>query len=159
MNTDWRWFLDHLQNAYPTGVHRILSPCSPSDLAALESAHGRPPDELSEMLRYVNGAELFIKTMPLVTFFRALSVNPPPSMEWAPDWYIDTFTSAWRSRGHSQDEWPIGIMNYGVLLVLDGRGITREWDTGQRTWGDKELTMQDRLEDLLREGDTFLSED
>lgn len=159
MNTDWRWLLKHLNSAYPTGVHKILPPCSLSDLAALESTCGRPPDELTEMLQFFNGAELFIKTMPLVTFFPASSVNPPALLEWAPDWYIDTFTSAWRSNGHSQEEWPFAITNYGVLLVLDGRGITREWDSGQRTWGDKELVMQDRLEDILLEGDTYLSED
>lgn len=158
MNADWKWFLNHLQNAYPTGIHRILPPCSPAEIAALESAHGRPPHELIEMLQHMNGAELFVKSMPLVTFFRASCIHPLTPSQWAQDWYIDKFTAAWRSKGRSQDEWPIAMTNYGVLIVLDTRGITKEWDTGQCTWGDKELTLQDRLEDLLREGDVYLSE-
>jgi hypothetical protein len=104
------------------------------------------------------GNTLFVKTVPLVSILGISSIPPVPPREWAPEWYIDRLTPKWRASGHSHKDWPIAIMNYGVVIVLDSGGVTREWDTGQRRWGTRKLTLGERMEDLLREGEVYLSE-
>lgn len=158
MNVDWVDFLGRLRTRYPVEVHRILPPCDASRIQAVEAELGMLPKQLREMLRHFNGAELFVKTVPLVSILGISTILPVPPLEWAPEWYIDRLTPKWRASGQSHNDWPIAIMNYGVFIVLDSEGVTKEWDTGQRRWGRRKLTLAERMADLLREGDVYLSE-
>ncbi len=157
MSTNWDHFLGRL-GEYPEGTHRILPPCPNERIQAVQNQFGPMPNDLLDMLRHFNGAKLFIKTGPLVSVFGITTVPSLSPLVWAPEWHIDRFTARWRSSGHSHDEWPIAMMNYGVLIVLGSQGMTKEWDTGQRSWGGKELGLNERITELLREGELYLSE-
>ena len=117
------------------------------------------PIALVEMLKLFNGAELFVKTGPMVTIF-GISANPPlPPLEWAADWYIEKFTPAWRSFGQgNQTDWAIAMMNYGGLIILNKNGTTREWDTSQGMWGSKTWEFGDWVDDVLRNGEVYMRE-
>jgi hypothetical protein len=158
MNIDWQDFLRRLRSAYTPGTHRILPPCPLDRIEAVQAEFGALPEDLARMLRHFNGAELFIKTMPLISVFGISTVPSLSPEEWAPEWYIEKFTPKWRSGGHRNDQWPIAMKNYGVLILIDSRGMTKEWATGQRSWEGKELGLNDRFMELLREGEIYVSE-
>jgi hypothetical protein len=117
------------------------------------------PNALIEMLKLFNGAELFVKSGPMVTIF-CISANPPlPPFEWAEDWYVDKFTPAWRSAEQGgQTDWAIAMMNYGGLIILGQDGTVREWDTSQRTWEPKTWKFGEWVDDVLRNGESYMQE-
>lgn len=113
------------------------------------------------MLGHFNGAQLFDKGPGnLVTLF-GISEDPPlPPVEWAEDWWIDKFTPPWRAAGRNrQNDWTIAMMNYGVLVLLDGQGTVKQWDTSQQQWDQEPLPFDRWLQGLLCEGDAFLNEE
>jgi hypothetical protein len=157
MTPDWKVFLDCLRT-YSQDLHSVLPPCSEERLETVQIELGKMPESLIEMLRQFNGARLFNVSGPLYTIF-GLSASPPvPSMESAPDWYIDKFTCAWRESHDRTQEWAIGITNYGGLILLDDNGLIREWDTSQNTWGQQDVIFEDWISAILIEGDICLSE-
>ena len=157
MRIDWEMFLSRLEK-YPVGTHRILPPCPEDRIQTVQAEYGQMPSELVSMLRHFNGAELFIKTGPLISIFRVSTIQPLPPLVWAPEWQIENFTSRWRSCGSGRNEWAIAMMNYGGLILLDSAGNTKEWDTAERNWIGQNLTLDDRIEDLLTQGDKYLAE-
>jgi hypothetical protein len=128
----------------------------------MERQLGRPPGELLGMLKHFNGAQLFDTGAggELVSLF-GVSENPPlPPLEWAADWYIDKFTPKWRAAGpNRQNDWAIAMMNYGDLILLDGQGMVKKWDTSQQEWSPGQLELHEWVQDLLREGKGFLNEE
>jgi len=108
------------------------------------------------MLKTFNGAELFNNCGPLVTIFGISQIPPLPPLEWAPDWYVDKFTPAWREFSGNRDEWAIAMMNYGGLIVLSRDGSVREWDTSERCFSPWTLTVEAWINQILREGEEFM---
>jgi hypothetical protein len=157
MKIDWQHVLIRL-DAYGSGVHRILPPCPEDRLEAVQTQFGKMPGELIEMLQFFNGGRLFINAMQLVSLFGISTIPPLPPFEWAPDWYIDKVTPAWRSSGSRENEWAIAMMNYGGLIILADDGTTKEWDTSQRTWTPGAWQFDEWMEKLLREGDAYMRE-
>ena len=96
MKADWNHILSKLR-AYPPGIRRLVPPCSDERLEIAQAELGRMPGDLTDMLRLFNGAELFCRNGLLVTIFGVSAIPPLPPLEWAPDWYVDIFTVAWRS--------------------------------------------------------------
>jgi hypothetical protein len=154
---DWQAFLDRLA-AHQRGTHHLLPPCPEERTQALEKELGRLPGGLVAMLRHFNGADLFVKTGPLASLFGVSLIPPLPPSAWAPDWYIDVFVRKWRAAGRNKDLWPIGMMNYGVLVLIDANCVTREWDVGRAAWSERRLDLAAWLEALLDEGETYLAE-
>lgn len=158
MKIDWREILGHL-DTYPTGTHTLLAPCPTDRIVASEKEIGALPDSLKEMLAHFNGAELFVDALPFVTLF-ALTVPPQMSaQDWAPDWYIDKYTKAWRSAGGQPGEWAIAMTSYGGLFILDSKDVVREWDTGSSAWGPTQWIFPQWVKQLLVEGDAAFNED
>src|SRR6266446_1048383 len=157
MRIDWASVIGRLR-AYPAGTHRILPPCADRRLQEVQTKLGRMPTALVEMLRHFNCAELFIKTGPLVSIFGVSTIPPLSPHEWATDWYIDKFTPAWRASGLDSGGWPIAMMNYGGLILLDSNCTTKEWDTAQKAWSATELSFNAWVEALFREGEAYLAE-
>jgi len=157
MNEAWEEFASRLRT-YPAGVHKLLPPCSEERLNEVQASLGTMPNDLADMLRRFDGAQLFIKHGPLLSIFRS-SINPSlSSMEWAADWCIDQYTPAWRASHHRPTDWAIGMMNYGGLILLDKEGSVREWDTSQHTWEPRTWTIEEWLARILEEGDAYLNE-
>jgi len=158
MNPDWQNLL-RMTEAYPSDIHRMLPPCPNDRREEVEATLGKMPAALVDMLNQFNGAELFQLQLPLVTIFGVSAIPPLPPLEWAPDWYIDKFTPAWRSadKGRERD-WVIAIMNYGGLIILDQNETVREWDTAQAKWEDKTWDFSGWIEDILAEGELYMRE-
>jgi hypothetical protein len=158
MNPNWKNIMQHF-NTYPAEIRRLLSPCPDEWIRAVQSDLGEMPNSLVEMLKLFNGAELFVGNGPMVTIF-GISANPPLSpLEWAPDWYVDKFTPAWRATDQGrQTDWAIAMMNYGGLIILGQDGTTREWDTRQGTWGAKTWEFHEWVDDILRDGEASMEE-
>src|SRR6266516_590339 len=89
MNVDWQDVLRRLRSAYAPGTHRILPSCPLDRIEAVEAEFGALPKDLARMFRHFNGAELFIKTMPLICIFGISTVPSLSAGEWAPEWYIE----------------------------------------------------------------------
>lgn len=157
MNVNWENVLRRLR-AYPGNVHKILPPCPADRIRDVEEQLGKMPEELSQMLRHFNGAELFIDAVPFVTIF-GITTDPPKSpLAWAPEWYIDRFTPKWRSSSNSQSDWAFAMTNYEGLVVLDEGGVVKEWDTSQGRWGPRNSTFDEWIEETLQEGDEYMEE-
>jgi hypothetical protein len=133
-----------------------LPPCPPARIAEMESELGKLPAELHEMLRFFNGAELFIKAIPMVTIF---GLSPLSEREWPVDWYIDAFTRKWRTTANHREDWVFGIMNYGGLLISGSSGVTKQWDTASHRWEIGEMSIQDRFDGIVSEGLQYLATD
>jgi hypothetical protein len=115
------------------------------------------PDGLIEMLPHFNGAELFDRCGPMLTIFGISTIPALPPLEWAPDWQIDKYTPAWRQASpHRENQWAIGMTNYGGLIILDNDGTVKQWDKSRRIWEDNQWTLDEWVEDIFREGDAFL---
>jgi hypothetical protein len=117
------------------------------------------------MLRHFNGAGLFAAgTGPSVSIFGISPIPSVPPLEWAKDWFIDMFTPRWRAGRclpgeDRQNDWAIGMQNYGGLIIANVDGRVREWDTAQRMWDPRTFDDFDEwMEVFLREGDEFLRE-
>ncbi len=157
MKVDWDGVLTRLRS-YPARVHKILPRCPEERIKAVEEQLGALPGSLSDMLAHFNGARLFINGGPLVSIFGISLIPPLPPLEWAPDWNIDRFSTIWRSVRNQQNDWAIAMMNYGGLILLDAESTTKEWDTAQNTWGPREWTFPEWIEEILCEGDAFLKD-
>jgi hypothetical protein len=159
MTVDWKAFLRRLR-AYPTGIHKIRPPATQERIRAVEEKVGKLPSELADMLGLFNGAELFKKNGFMLSLFGLTEEPPLPPFEWGEEWYIDRFTPMWRHEGKNrQNDWAIAMMNYGELILLDGQGKIKKWDTSERTWAPGNVSFDQWLEEVLREGDEFLNED
>jgi hypothetical protein len=155
MNMNWENLLHRLQT-YPHEIHKILPPCPIDVITAVEEKLGKMPEELSQMLRQFNGAEMFIDAIPFVTIF-GITPNPPlPALTWAPEWYIDKFTPKWRSWNNSQSDWAIAMTNYEGLIILEESGVVKEWDTSQRKWSPRMSMFDEWIEEMLQEGDEYI---
>jgi hypothetical protein len=155
---DWDVLLVRLR-AYPSHLHRFLPPCPPERIEAVEKELGKLPTTLKEMLGRFNGAELFCSAGPSVTIFRISTIPPLPPLEWAPEWCIDAFTPKWRAVGSNrQRDWAIAMTNYGGLILLDGDGTIKEWDTGQSIWLVRNLPFSEWIEKEIHEGEIMIEE-
>ena len=155
---DWSAFLVRLR-ADPSHFHRILPPCPDEPIEAVEMELGKLPATLNEMLKRFNGAELFCNPNAMVSFFRMSTIPPLPALEWAPDWYIDTFTRKWREAGSSRHgDWAIAMTNYGGLVLLDENETIKEWDTGQSNWVSRDLPLEMWIENVISEGEVMMAE-
>lgn len=158
MMFDWGAFLNRLR-AYPSYFHQILPPCPSERINAVENELGKLPTVLKAMLRHFNGAKLFLSAGPSFSLFGVSTIPPLPPFEWAPNWYIDKFTPLWRTAGSNrQSDWAIAMTNYGGLILLDGDGAIKEWDTGQSTWLSKSLPFGEWMEKVISEGEIIMAE-
>jgi len=111
------------------------------------------------MLLHFNGARLFKKSVPFVSIFGISTIPPLPPLRWAKDWYIDKFTPTWRlGESNRQTEWPIAMMNYGGLVILEGEDKIKQWDTVQKKWELKHWRFNEWVESILTSGDSYLKE-
>ena len=158
MKFDWVALIDRLRK-YPCSHHQFLAPCPHDRIANVEEKFGAMPAILREMLEHFNGAKLFIEGLPLLTLFRISTVPPPRSLEWGEDWYIDKFTPKWRESGPNRnDDWAIGMMNYGGLIFFsESRGI-KEWDTGESRWLLEDIPFAEWIEKVRRDGEIMMAE-
>jgi hypothetical protein len=117
------------------------------------------PTTLVDMLKCFNGGKLFFRAGPLVSIFGISMIPPLPSLQWAPDWFVDKFTPKWRlTADDRRDDWAIAMMNYGGLIILDKDDRIREWDTSQRLWSPKPWGFDEWVEDILRDGDAYMKD-
>jgi hypothetical protein len=162
MTTNWADVLQKLRS-YSPGVHTIRPPCPQSRIATTERQLGKLPSELLGMVAHFDGARLFESRngCALVTLFGISEDHPLDPFEWGEDWWIDKFTPLWRGAGgpSRQNDWAIAMMNYGELILLNGQGTIRKWDTSQQQWEPGSLPFDQWLQDLLREGDIYLHEE
>lgn len=162
MAVNWADVLDRLRS-YPASVQRFRPPCPKDRIEIVQQQLGMLPAELSDMLNHFNGAKLFDAGAggSMVSLFGTTEDPPLPRFEWGVDWYIDTFTPAWRAAvGVSrQDDWVVAMMNYGDLIILDKNGTVREWDTAVKFWSPNVLSFAEWIEDILRQGDNYLKEE
>lgn len=155
---DWDEFLSRLR-AYPRHFHRVLPPCPSERIDAVETELGQLPVVLKEMLTHFNGAELFLSAGASFSVFGISTLPPLLPSEWAPEWYIDKFTPVWRAAGSNRRrDWAIAMTNYGGLVLLDGDGAIKEWDTGQRTWLVTNLPFGEWVEKVIVEGEVIMAE-
>ncbi len=155
MNPHWLKVINRLQT-YPQDTHRLLPPCSRERLQAVETVLGKLTEALQDMLMHFNGAELFTRDGPLATLFGISTIPPMPSLEWAPDWYIDKFTPEWRVLGPGRNrEWVVGMTNYGGLILLNDEGTISEWDTSEFTWLLQGMPFGQWIESILDEGESL----
>jgi hypothetical protein len=158
MSFDWDAFLGRLR-AYPPEFHRVLPPCSAERIEAVEKELGRLPQTLKEMLKHLNGAELFIVGLPYLSLFGISTIPLLPPFEWSTGWYIDTFTPKWRATGSGrQNDWAIAMTNYGGLILVDGDETVKEWDTGESRWLCERLPFHKWIEKVMSEGDVTTAE-
>jgi hypothetical protein len=161
MTINWADVLHKLES-YAPGVHRIRPPCARSRIAATERHLGKLPSELLSMLEHFNGARLFDKGHGASAALFGISEDPPlDPFDWAEDWWVDKFTPLWRGAvgPNRQNDWAIAMMNYGELILLNGQGTIRKWDTSQQQWDPGSLSFEQWLEDQLREGEAFMNEE
>jgi hypothetical protein len=158
MKFDWRALIDRLRK-YPCSRHQFLAPCPHDRIATVEETCGALPTLIREMLEHFNGAELFTDGVPLLTLFRISTVPPLRSPEWGEDLYIDKFTPKWRESGpHRNDEWVIGMMNYGGLILFsESRGI-KEWDTGESRWLLEDVPFAEWIGKVITDGEILMAE-
>ena len=46
-------------------------------------------------------------------------------------------------------DWVIGIMNYGVVFVVNDKSSIREWDSAQQTWSNSSVSIEEWIDRLL----------
>jgi hypothetical protein len=98
MALEWEDILRRLKSN-PPGTNTLLPPCNEGRLREVQSELGKLPNELIDMRRHFNGANLFKKTGPLISVFGISTIPPLPPLEWADEWTIDKFTPRWRAGG------------------------------------------------------------
>jgi len=154
MRFDWGALIDRLRECR---YHQFLAPSPRDRIAAVEEKVGAMPALLREMLEHFNGAELFIGGLPLLTLFRISTVPSLPSLEWSEEWYIDKLTPKWRASGPNRnDDWAIGMTNYGGLILFnESRGIS-EWDTGESRWLIREMPFNEWIEKIMKDGEVMM---
>jgi hypothetical protein len=158
MNPDWQQVLRRLRD-YPPSIHKLLPPCPQERLQIVQTALGKMPDALADMLEHFNGAELFQRNGPLVTLFGISTVPQLSAIEWAADWYVDRFTPEWRAAGlNGQADWAVGMMNYGGLILLHEDGLIKEWDTSEGIWLVKQLPFREWIEKVMKEGELIIAD-
>jgi hypothetical protein len=160
MTVNWADVLHDLRSC-SGDAHRIHPPCAESRIATTERELGNLPNDLLDMLKHLNGAMLFDSGGggELVTIFGISGDSAIPTDEWPADWYVDKFTPKWRAAGtNRENEWAIAMMNYGELVLLDGLGTVRKWDTSQRRRNPETVNFDRWLYELLREGAAYLNE-
>src|SRR5262249_572409 len=136
--------------------HQFLAPCPRDRITAAETKLGTMPEVLRDMLQHFNGAELFVATGPLLTLFGVTTVPP---REWGGDWYIDKFTPSWRASGADlDDDWAIGMMNYGGLILFNQSCGISEWDIGEGRWLLENTSLDDWIEKVIVDGETMMEE-
>jgi hypothetical protein len=161
MRFDWGALVDRLRK-YPRGHHQFLAPCPHDGIAAVEKTFGAMPAIIRGMLEHFNGAELIIGGLgagPMLTLFRISTTPSLPSLKWGDDWYIDNLTPKWRERGPNRNnDWAIGMTNYGGLILFsESRGI-KEWDTGETRWLLEDIPFGDWIEKVISEGEVMMVE-
>ncbi|WP_144973534.1 hypothetical protein [Bremerella volcania] len=108
------------------------------------------------MVDRFSGAELFVD---FATIFRLTDDPPLPPLEWAVEWCIDAMTTKWRVAGTGREQdWALAMTNYGGLILLDSQGLVKEWDTGQATWLNKDISLQDWLDGIMTEGESLMED-
>jgi hypothetical protein len=113
------------------------------------------------MLQEFNGAILFDTGAggELVSLFGITEDPPLSALEWGEEWYIDKFTPRWRAAGtNRQNDWAIAMMNYGGLVVLNEDGSVKEWDTSRHMWNPGQFSLDEWVELIFREGETYVNE-
>jgi len=154
MEMNWQWFVGELRE-YPAGIHQLRPPCDNESLERLRCALGEPPSVVRGMLETFDGAKLFNRCGPMLTIFGVSAQIDRDPLEFAPDWYIDKYTPAWRSSIGSEG-WVLGMMSYGGLVVLDNE-VVREWDIVHHEWISDELTVRAWAERILHDGNECLA--
>jgi hypothetical protein len=158
MTFDWGALLCRLR-PYPPEYHRFLAPCPQERITAIEQEIGSLPPTLRRMVEHFNGAELFNGSGPMLTVFGLSTVPPRPPLEWAEDWHIDKFTPTWRtSGGDRNDDWALGMTNYGGLILFNEYRGVKEWDTSTRKYTLEDMSLNDWIERVLSEGETMVAE-
>lgn len=155
---DWNAFLIRLEQ-YPPHSHRILPASSCEQIEEVEKEFGKLPTTLKDMMRHFNGAELFISGIPYVSIFRISAAFPLPPLEWAAEWYVDTFTRKWRAENSNrQNDWAIAMTNYGGLVLFDTDETIKEWDTSQHAWLSRNVPFEEWIENIFGEGEATMDE-
>jgi hypothetical protein len=96
----------------------------------------------------------------MITVFGISGIPPLPKFEWAPHWYIDKFTPAWRRASPRREKhWAIAMTNYGGLIILRDDGSIKQWDTSRGMWEKSKWTFDEWVRDIFREGDAFMKAD
>ncbi len=150
--------MDRLQE-YPSGYFRLLAPCPSERIEAAERRLGAMPPTLKDMLQHFNGAELFIAAVPMLTICGVTTVPPLSPLEWGENWYIDKLTPDWRTSGSNRDnDWAIGIMNYGGLILFNESHGIGEWDTSESRWLFESMVLDDWVEKVIADGETMMAE-
>src|SRR5439155_7033175 len=129
-------------------ARRLRPPCTLERIKEAEARLGSMPDDLSGMLQRFNGGELFIDAIPFVTLFGLSLATDRPDF----DWFIDRYTPTWRATMKRTDEWVIGMMNYGGVLVLGRDLAVREWDSAQHKWSPEGRPFAEWIDTILTEG-------
>jgi hypothetical protein len=114
----------------PQGSCDLRAPCLDERIRQAETRLGPFPDCVVGMLRRFNGASLFIDAIALVTVFGLSAPEDDPAC----DWFIDRYTSEWRSRMGRPDDLVIGMFNYGGIITIGSDSVVREWDSAQGKW-------------------------
>jgi hypothetical protein len=155
---DWDALIVRLDE-YPSGMHRLLPPCTNKRIQAVEQQLGRFPQVLVEMLQRFNGGKLFGCPNAHTRLFGISTDLPLPPMEWAEDYYIDKLTPKWRAaRPDRRCDWAIGVTGFGGLILLSDDEKVSEWDTLDAVWLQNDIPFTDWLRNEMREGDITLAE-
>jgi len=159
MTFDWSNLVERLTTQSAV-LHRFQPPCSLDTIRDVQQQLGALPHVLKDMLTRFNGALLFDTGLPMITLFRASKQPPLRVLEWAPDWCIDVMTPKWRAGGATRKEdWAFGMTSYGGLLILDGRGRVKEWDTAEGAWLIKSMAFDKWIAKILKEGKELIEEE
>ncbi len=145
--------------SFPEGTHKFVSACPETRIADVEAEFGKMPVPLVEMVRHFNGAELFCCPHVLITLFGISPRRPVSRFKWAPDWYIDKFTRAWRKANPESELWAFAMSNYGGLMLASNGGRIREWDTSINDWGESFRSIKQWMEYIIDEGRIYMLEE
>lgn len=153
MLSKWNDMFARLRLA-PHGQHQIYPAANLGQIEQLENRLGSLTKNLRSMLAEVNGAELFISGLPLVTLFPVTATADLQKIGWPKDWYIDEMTAWWRGNGHTDrsTDWALGIMNYGGLILQERPDEFSEWDTAHAGWIQRHVSMSDWIDSVLTQG-------
>jgi hypothetical protein len=136
-------------------IHTLRPPCPAERIDAIAQELGAMPAPMVAIIRRFNGAELFERSMQLLTLFGLSGPDTPGP----PEWFIDAFTRMWRSGGGREKDWVFGITNYGGVLVMQGDGMVGEWDTAQRGWNPRAVPFSQWADAILKEGEEYMMTD
>ena len=142
---------------FPLGFHQFQRPCTENRIQYLEQILGPAPAVIHSMLRQCNGAKLFVNLAPLVTLFGVSPIEPEVADDWAPDWYIDKFTVAWRKSNGTDSDWAIAMTNYGGLAILSVDGNVREWDIASHCWISDAVPIGVWMDQIIVDVDEYMA--